>query len=107
MADTSYFLYKIQATRPEMVSEGPTSDEERIVGEHFSYLERLTTEGVVLLAGRTLNTDYSTFGIVILRAESEAAARLVMLNDPAVKKRIMRAELYPYRIALLGKWGDL
>jgi hypothetical protein len=25
-----------------------------------------------------------------------------MLDDPAVRQRVMRAELYPYRIALLG-----
>lgn len=107
MPEARYFLYKIQATRPEMVSEGPTSEEDRVVSEHFDYLKRLTEEGIVLLAGRTLNTDYSTFGIVIIRAESEAYARQVMQNDPAVKRRIMRAELYPFRIALLGQLGNL
>jgi len=58
---------------------------------------------VVLLAGRTLNTDPSSFGIVILTADTEQEARRIMHNDPAVKARVMRAELYPYRIALLGK----
>ena len=58
---------------------------------------------MVLLAGRTLNTDPSSFGIVILTADTEQEARRIMHNDPAVKARVMRAELYPYRIALLGK----
>jgi len=55
-----------------------------------------------LLAGRTLNTGVSSFGIVILAAGSELEARRVMLGDPAVAQRVMRAELYPFRIALLG-----
>ena len=31
-----------------MVSEGRTPEEDQVVGEHFSYLERLTQQGVVL-----------------------------------------------------------
>jgi len=57
----------------------------------------------MVLAGRTLNTDERSFGIVIFRADSEEAARRVMEQDPAVRNRVMRAELYPYRIALMAK----
>jgi uncharacterized protein YciI len=102
VTDAALFLYKIQPVRPEMLSVGPTPEEEQAVSEHFAYLENLTEAGVVLLAGRTLNTDHSSFGIVILTARSEQAARDIMLNDPAISQRVMRAELYPYRIALLG-----
>jgi uncharacterized protein YciI len=99
----SCFLYKIQPVRPDMLAAGPTPDEERIVGEHFDYLKRLAEAGVVLLAGRTLNTDYSSFGIVIFFADSEPAAQQIVEDDPAVRQRVMRAELYPYRIALAGQ----
>ncbi len=78
--------------------------------EHFAYLEQLTKQGVVVLAGRTLNTDASSFGIVILHAHSEEAARDIMHDDPVVKHHVMRAEFYPYRIALAagapGAVGD-
>ena len=57
---------------------------------------------MVLLAGRTLTSEYGGFGIIIFSAGSELAARHLMLNDPAVMARVMRAELYPFRIALLG-----
>ena len=57
----------------------------------------------MVLAGRTLNTDERSFGIVIFRADSEEAARRVMDQDPAVRNRVMRAELYPYRIALMAQ----
>jgi uncharacterized protein YciI len=85
-----------------MLTNGPTEDEAAITSEHFRYLKGLTDGGVVVLAGRTLNTDASSFGIVILRADSEAKARAVMENDPGVAKGVMRAALYPYRIALMA-----
>jgi uncharacterized protein YciI len=86
-----------------MLTHGPTTEEAEIVTQHFAYLKRLAEQGVVVLAGRTLNTDEKSFGIVIMRAASEDAARDVMQNDPAVKHQVMRAELYPYRIALMAK----
>ena len=95
------YLYKIQPVRPEMLTEGSTEIEERIISEHFAYLKDLMGKGVLILAGRTLNNDYSSFGITIINAESDEEARRIMHDDPAVKNHVMRAELYPYRIALL------
>ncbi len=95
------FLYKIQVVRPEMLSEGPTETGTKIVAEHFSYLQDLMEKGIVILVGRTQNTDYSSFGIAIFNAESEEQARRVVQDDPVVKNRVMRAELFPYRFALL------
>ena len=86
MSEPLEFIYKIQPTRPEMLSEDSTPEEDRVVSEHFAYLKRLNVQGVVYLAGRTLSTDYSSFGIVILRVESEEAAHEFMRNDPALKK---------------------
>ncbi len=104
MPEPSVFLYKIQPVRPAMLSEGSSAEEERILGEHFNYLESLTHAGVVHLAGRTLTTDYGSFGIILFSAESEEAARRVVQDHPAVAQRVMRAELYPFRIALLGEF---
>jgi len=103
MADVTHYLYRIQPTRLEMLAQGPTTEEAEIVAQHFAYLKQLTDQGVVVLAGRTLNTDEKSFGIVIMQADSEETARTVMQNDPAVKHQVMRAELYPYRIALMAK----
>jgi len=103
MAETKLFIYKIQAVRQEMASKGPTPEEDRIVGEHFSYLERLTQQGIVHLAGRTLSEDYAGFGIIIFEAESPQAAEKLVRNDPAVAQRVMRAELYPFRASLVGQ----
>jgi uncharacterized protein YciI len=96
------YLYLIRPTRLEMLIES-TPEEDPIVGQHFLWLKQLAEQGAVLLAGRTLNTDATTFGIVIFRAESDAAAQELMHDDPAVRQRVMRAELYPYRVALLSE----
>lgn len=101
MVETSHYLYKIQAVRPEMVSHGPTPEEAATLERHSDYLARLAESGVTVLYGRTLNEDADTFGIVIFEADSEAAARAVMDDDPAVSEGVMRAELYPYRIAFI------
>jgi uncharacterized protein YciI len=95
------FLYRIRPARPGFFN-GPTADEETAVGEHFTYLEDLTRRRIVLLAGRTLNEDPSTFGIVIFEASSDAAARDLMARDPAVRAGVFSAELFPFRIALVS-----
>jgi uncharacterized protein YciI len=96
------FLYRIQPVRHDMLTKGANEIESRIVSDHFNYLKRLTDEGVVILAGRTQNTDYSSFGIVLLNAETIEEAREIMLNDPAVKNNVFRAELFPYKTALFN-----
>lgn len=94
------YLYKIQPVRPEMLSEGSTPDEDRITGEHFRYLHQLMEDGILILAGRTLNTDYSSFGIAIFEARDDEHMREIAHNDPAVIQKQFRVEWYPYRIAL-------
>jgi uncharacterized protein YciI len=99
----THYLYRIRPSRLEMVSAGPTPQEQEIVSQHFEHLRRLVAEGVVILAGRTLNVDDSTFGIVVFNADSEEEARRIMENDPAVRQGVMRAELFPYRVALIAE----
>lgn len=96
------FLYRLTPARVEMVTVGPTPEEEAIVSEHFAHLEALTAQGVTLLVGRTQDDSPDTFGVVIFQAESEEQAREIMDSDPAVKRGIMRAKLFPFRIALAG-----
>jgi len=95
------YMYKIQPVRPEMLSEGMTKDEVRITGEHFDYLKQLMDDGILILAGRTQTTDYSSHGIAIFEARDDEHMRDIAHNDPAVIQKQFRAEWYPYRIALL------
>jgi uncharacterized protein YciI len=95
-----HFIYRITPTRLGMLTDGPTERESAIAEQHFDYLQRLTEAGTVLMAGRTLNADERTFGIVVFAAASPEQAAEVVENDPAMRQGIMRAELFPYRIAL-------
>ena len=106
MNETNHYLYRIQPTRHEMLTTGTTPEEEEIIGEHFTYLKRLTTEGVAILVGRTLTTDQDSMGIVIFKARSDEEARALMNEDPAVSKGVMSAKLFPFRIALQAAAHD-
>ncbi len=95
------YLYVLRPTRLEMLTDGGTPQEQKIVSDHFAYLQRLTEEGVAILMGRTLNNDERTIGLVIFNAVDDASAHKVMESDPAVANSVMTAELYPYRVALI------
>jgi uncharacterized protein YciI len=96
----SQYLYRIVPSRIEMLTQGGmTEDEQRLVGEHFNYLQNLSKEGMCLLAGRTTTGDATTFGIAIFNTTSEDQARDLMNNDPAIKHGVFKAELFPFSIA--------
>ena len=97
------WLYQLKPARLEMLTDGPTPEEAETVSRHFAYLQDLTQKGVMILMGRTQNNDESTFGIAIFEAEDESAAQKIMENDPAVMGGVMKATLYPYKIALMRK----
>ena len=97
------FIYRIVPTRTEMLVSGPTDEEKAAIMAHFEDLEALAWKGIVLLAGRTMGTAEKTWGIVILAAESEAAAREIALGDPAVARGVMNHELSAYRVAVLSR----
>jgi uncharacterized protein YciI len=103
MAETSQFLYRIVPTRPDMLVSGLTDAESQAVGAHFAYLQKLEGEGVVLMAGRTVDTGLDTWGIVVFQAASLAEAEGVMRADPAIARGVMTGELFPYRVAV---WSD-
>jgi uncharacterized protein YciI len=92
------FIYLIHPLRHEFF-ENPTQQENDMMEAHFEYLKQATELGMVLLAGPCLD---ETFGVVVLTAESEIAARAFMLNDPSVKSNVMMAELHPMKVSLIS-----
>jgi len=91
------FIYIIRPKKEKFI-ETMTDEESRIMSEHAEYLKKLLDDKTLILAGPQLN---GKFGICILNAENEDEARNFMLNDPAVKKSIMYAELHPFRVSFL------
>jgi uncharacterized protein YciI len=97
------FVYRIVPTRAEMLVSGPTEREGQVVDAHFAHLQKLAADGVVLMAGRTVDTGPATWGIVVFRAASRAEAEAVMRSDPAIAQGVMHGELFPYRVAV---WSE-
>jgi uncharacterized protein YciI len=91
------YIYLIHPLRHEFFDH-PTSFEEAMMDAHYEYLKKATSDNVVLLAGPCLD---ETFGVVVFRAENDAAAREFMLNDPSVNSNVMMAELHPMSISLM------
>ena len=103
MADAvkEQFIYVFDPVRPELVTDPDawTEEDTRIAGEHFTYLQRATHEGIVILAGRSL--DGKGPAVVIFEADTEDDARRFMEADPFVAGGLMRASLHPFRAALV------
>jgi uncharacterized protein YciI len=95
------FIYVLKLI-PELYDVNNWTDrEEKIVHRHFRELQELLKEGKLILAGKTEGNDEKTFGIVILETDSEEEALAIMKSDPEVAEGIMKAELFPYRVALM------
>lgn len=95
------YLYQFEATRPELIvnPDAWSEAEIRIASDHFAYLRQATQDGIVILAGRSL--DGVGPAIVILETRSEEEARRFMEADPFVATGLMRATLHPFRAALV------
>jgi uncharacterized protein YciI len=95
------FIYVFDPVRPELVLDPDawTEEDTRIASEHFAYLQRATRDGIVILAGRSL--DGKGPAVVIFEADTEDDARRFMEADPFVAGGLMRASLHPFRAALV------
>jgi uncharacterized protein len=98
-----HYIYHIQPVRPEMLSEEFTDFEKTVMSEHFLYLKDKIENDIFCLAGPTLITDYSNFGLGILRAKSDEEAQMIGANDPAAIKRVMRLDVLPFVISQVQK----
>ena len=76
-----------------------TDEEGAVFSEHFEHLQRLLTEGVLILAGPTLGRINT--GIAVIEADDEESARRLMERDPVVAKAVCRGELRPFHASLL------
>jgi uncharacterized protein YciI len=94
----SEWIYFIHAPR-ENFAATMTEEERAVWGEHFERLQRLLTDGVMILAGPTLG-EVNT-GIAIFEAADEDAARQIMQADPVIAGGYARGELRPFRVSLL------
>jgi uncharacterized protein YciI len=91
------WLCTIRPPRPTFADDA-SEDEDRLMGEHFRYLQRLMREGKLLLAGPAFDP---LFGIIVLVAETKDEAWELVQNDPSVRAGLQTPELQPFRAALI------
>ena len=96
------YLGVLTLTEKYRIEKNWAKTDEAVIGEHFQRLIKYKKEGVVILAGRT---NYETsnpdmMGLVIFYAADDKAALQFMMDDPAVKNKIMLAKVHPYSVAL-------
>ncbi len=97
MDKKQHYFVKLLGKRPGW-PEDMTPEEEEIMGKHFDYLKDLVAKKRVVLAGPVVNP---TFGLIILRVESEAEARDIMKSEPSVSKGLHNFEMQPMILSLL------
>jgi uncharacterized protein len=79
------------------------SDAERATFEaHGEWLEAGFREGWVRFAGRCSD---GPFGLVVIDAADERAARELVERDPSVRDGVQAAELHPFRTFLARERG--
>ncbi len=94
MQEMKQFIYMFKPRRENFL-QTMTPDEMAAFGGHLEYTKKLFDDGLVILMGAC--TD-GGFGVVIFKAVSAEEAQSIFDNDPAVKARIVHAELHPYKI---------
>ena len=96
------FAGLFKASSRELRGQAPAPEEMAALRQHVEYLRKLADQGVLILGGHTLNHDESAFGIVIVRADSQAAASAIMDADPLVRAHIVTVAVFPFE-GLLGR----
>ena len=98
------FLYTLRPARAGMLTDGPTVEEQALVGGHWAYSQELLARGILFFAGRTLTADVNSFAVVAIRAPSMEAARAIAEGDPAVAGGMFSMQLLPFQPMLMGDW---
>ena len=96
------FIYQfLPGDWPELLTDPPAWSEkdEKASAEHYRRLAQATKDGIVILAGRSL--DGVGPSVVILEADSEEDARRFMEEDPFVAEGLFGVSLHPFRAALI------
>ncbi|HEX9491977.1 MAG TPA: YciI family protein [Thermoanaerobaculia bacterium] len=95
------FMYTLHPTRLDMLTKGSTDAEKALAAQHWMHSIELLKKGVIMFAGRTVDTTAESHATVVFRAKSEEEARTIMNGDPAVKGGLFRARLFRYQPMLM------
>ncbi len=98
MSQKMQYMARLIGTRPTWPAD-VTPDEIKVMEKHFAYLQNLTHQKKVLVAGPHFDPG---FGLVILQVADEAEARQIMDNEPSVTGGLHTYELSEMRVSLFA-----
>ncbi len=99
------FIGIFKPTNPDFVKNGPSPEQMPLIKKHVEYLQGLTDRGISIVAGHTTNHDANAFGLVLVHADSETAARKIMEEDALIHAGILTVTVFPFE-GLVGKNGQ-
>jgi uncharacterized protein YciI len=73
---------------------------EQPLKEHLAYMMSLKACGTLVLGGPFLD---DTGGLVVVESDTLQAAQALAQGDPAIRDRVMVAEVHPWKI-MAGDW---
>jgi len=97
------FVLLMKATAQDSFKKTQEPEGKRLVAAHLKKLQALTEAGICIFSGRTLVTDESGFGIIVVRVESEAAAQKIIDDDDLVKAGLVRGTVFPFQVVTSGR----
>lgn len=96
------FLYKLTLAEKYKNPAVWNEDTEKVILDHFNWMQELGNKGILIFAGRTLlePADKNLFGIALINAETPEQAHEIMKHDPGVVYGVQKAEIFPFRVAI-------
>jgi uncharacterized protein YciI len=92
------YIYLLRLDPKFLTESNWTEADQAAVQAHFVRLVRMTEDGTLAHAGRSISD--TPIGVVILEAASDEEAKRIAETDPAVVKGVMTAEVFPYEVLL-------
>lgn len=92
------FMYEITLFEQFRNPINWSEKEKNIQKEHISYLDSLTRNGKIAIAGIVDQSLENQTGLIILSVDNYEQAEEILLNDPSIKKGMMSARLKPINI---------
>ncbi len=69
---------------------------------HGTYWQKRLSEGTALLAGGMKGDYWDNVALIVFEAESEAKAKAIVQDDPAVKAYVFQAQVRPFDVSFLS-----
>src|SRR5262249_33822296 len=97
-AQPRQFLLKYEPVRADFTLQNITDAERPFLTEHGAYLKSLTDQGKLILGGQAFDPK-GLWGIAIVTAPDAEAANALLQADPAIKAKVFRGAVIPFRVA--------